>query len=1057
MDMKLYQPVLFVGLGGTGCNIGVEFERRLRDAICGPDGRAFTAQRGKGAMAPYQLPNCVQVVYADMNQAELRRLPARVVPGPEHEKAVPFTAQYVTGLVPDLDSYPELAMHLRLRASDVVRGWLPPATKDEPPITPLQKGAGQFPTIGRAALYGAFLNGTAPATREIEEAVGRLARAGADLQAMGGQRLQGIDVFVALSMVGGTGAGIFYDYLHLIAHTVRRAAPSLRVQIYPLVLMPSAFEDGLGGGRKAELNAARGLLDLFRLVDAQNRAQARTKLHGSFDLPASSEDDVAVTYPGGERIVINAGRIQTGFLFNRPAGATKEDLYASVVSLVMSLIATEMTQQERQTADQPVSFAESFVNEAADRAVPASNGIGSRGVSTASVATLSVPVDELAGIVGARLLREAIIEMAAPVPEVESNNDHITNFLVKANVYPAVQQRAAAHAEPGQEQGARNVTAALHDRRKAMQVGIESLKAELDHEVPLLATRFAPREGLTELLGTLDPFRAQRVIFGHDRLSNPVDQKGASGTLERRRTAPSAPAGIGIAPPEPPALHDRMFRPVRWNDDQVVAARNQQQQWYEWQTRSAWAAAWNKHVRQWQPSLRLVQGELAALTDALAAFARQDDFTTRSDELYRKRVGVTYLLPASGAMTQFYATVLRELPTRLAETGHVDVGSPKADLLRELIGENAWGAAFHMSLDESPGRAVSYLLEQVTVAIEKFLRDEPPGGQPIVPKLHDLLAQAATGRPTAGRAAIDEDYVREFRGELAGMLPAHFSPQGNQPLKALISYPAGAANETIEAYLEAAINLPQGRVTTDYRPTATESITVVLYRTSMGITEVDEVRDVLRRWAGALDRPEPTDLPRWRQRIGYDFGYLATREVHRVEILHRLLCALWNGRASVENDPESPDRIDVTLEGDVTMTLPLTPLRDASSWGSLLPAYELWALDDNQLHRAFCERLMQTVPDGITNKPVPPAELYRKFREITAREITELEKLLEKQSGEQQSRTVQMLSFWKATLPAALDRNFTGVSAPVERNLHELEQAAGIQAIGSEAEGSEAE
>jgi hypothetical protein len=167
--------------------------------------------------------------------------------------------------------------------------------------------------------------------------------------------------------------------------------------------------------------------------------------------------------------------------------------------------------------------------------------------------------------------------------------------------------------------------------------------------------------------------------------------------------------------------------------------------------------------------------------------------------------------------------------------------------------------------------------------------------------------------------------------------------------------------------------------------------------------------------------------------------------------LHRILCALWNGKVSVEGDSDSPYRIDITLEGGVSMTLPLTPLRDASSWGSLLPAYELWALDDNQLHRAFCGQLMLTVPDGITGRPVPPAELYREFREITGDQITELQKLLDKQSGEQKSRTSQMLSFWRDTLPAALKRDFTSVSAPVERNLRQLEQASGIQADGSKA------
>ena len=82
--MKLYQPVLFVGLGGTGCDIGAELERRLREEICGPDGIDFRKHRGKDDMLPYQLPSCIQFVYADMNQAELDRLPRRVVPGPEH-------------------------------------------------------------------------------------------------------------------------------------------------------------------------------------------------------------------------------------------------------------------------------------------------------------------------------------------------------------------------------------------------------------------------------------------------------------------------------------------------------------------------------------------------------------------------------------------------------------------------------------------------------------------------------------------------------------------------------------------------------------------------------------------------------------------------------------------------------------------------------------------------------------------------------------------------------------------------------------------------------------
>src|ERR1700722_2969871 len=115
--MKLYQPVLFVGLGGTGCDVGAELERRLRDEICGPGGSDFRDKTGMDGMLRYQLPSCIQFVYADVNRAELEKLPSRVVPGSEHYPAAEMTAHYVGDLVPPVDSYPELARNLRLRAA----------------------------------------------------------------------------------------------------------------------------------------------------------------------------------------------------------------------------------------------------------------------------------------------------------------------------------------------------------------------------------------------------------------------------------------------------------------------------------------------------------------------------------------------------------------------------------------------------------------------------------------------------------------------------------------------------------------------------------------------------------------------------------------------------------------------------------------------------------------------------------------------------------------------------------------------------------------------------
>jgi len=1036
--MKLYQPVMFVGLGGTGCDVGAELERRMREEICGPDGNDFLRQRQGANLLPYQLPSCVQFVYADMNQAELDRLPRRVVPGLEHAPASALTAQYVRDLVPQVDTYPELARNLRLEAARITEGWLPPV-EDEPRVNPLHRGAGQFPTIGRAALFGAFMEGIAPAVRGVRAAIGKLSNSGTDLYVLGGRPPRGVDVFVAFSVAGGTGGGIFYDYLHLVGEMFRQT--QLRVKIYPLVLMPSAFEPGLGGGRAAELNAGRALLDLFRLVDQQNGADAQRDLDSVQDQGPIDPEEVAVYYPQNQRIVLRPGLVQTGFLFSQPAGANREDMHRSIVSLVMSLVGTEMSEEDNRSGQMHQSFADSFVNEASHRQVRAGNGIGNRGVSTALVASLTVPVDELAGIVSARLLRTAIEQLSTPIGTVESNRSEMEDFLTKAGVHPVLGRREGDFAEPEPGHGAREVAAALNDRREAMRAGITSLKAQLSRDVPQLVSAFTPSTAVREQLGRMDIFRVQRVAFGHSELADEADKVGVAGMLHRRRAAPATPDKFGAAPPPVPELKDRFLRKVGWHDEAPVDARRRQDEWYTWATHVAWAEFWAAHTPQWRRPLERVQADLAALTKALTEFGRQDheDFDLRSADLYRKRVGVSYLLPAgSGRMEQFYRQVIRRLLDHRSREGRLHPNSSEADLVNTLVGAEGWRETYRLSTEHGAEYAVAFLREQVKTEVKTFLREPPPGEQPMLPKLDDLLAEAA-GHGTATN--VMQDYLDEFSGKLAGLLPANFTPQGSGPMKVLVSYPAKAESEAIKGHLHSAINLPSGPgITYDYRNTHTESISVVLFRTAMGVTEVSEVRDVLRLWAGALARPEPTDLLRWRQRTGYDFAYLATREEHRVEILHRLLCAFWNGKASVQGPEASPERVSVQL-GGVSLSLRLTPLGEASSWGSMLRAYELWALDDDDIRQRFCAQLLRELPDGLDGRPQPPDRLYLVVRDLAEGQIECLDDMMKQQAASQQSRAAQMREFWASTLDAALDLKFRGLEAPIAVSLRRLEVA----------------
>ena len=401
-------------------------------------------------------------------------------------------------------------------------------------------------------------------------------------------------------------------------------------------------------------------------------------------------------------------------------------------------------------------------------------------------------------------------------------------------------------------------------------------------------------------------------------------------------------------------------------------------------------------------------------------------------------MGVAYLLPpGSGELEQFYRRVIRQLIDKFVGQGRLRPGATEAELFSALIGPEGWREMFGLAREHTPDQA---LADRRTGSRQRSWGSSgalSPGRRPLVPRLHTLLAAAAGQQ----RDVVGDDDLEDFRGKLAGLLPAAFTPQGEGPMKVLISYPALARNLTVEQYLKESIALPVGRaINYECRPTQAESIAVVLFRTAMGITEVREVRDVLRLWADAQARPLPQDHLRWRQRTGYDFRYLATREQHRVEILHRMLCAMWNGRIKVvEGAPASPERIRVELRG-VAMSLRLTPLETASSWGSLLRAYEMWTFSDNdEIRRDFCRELMRELPVGLDSRPQPPSQLYRVFCDLAKTQIERIDGLSHGLATTGRERARQLKAFWAETLPAALEYEFEGLETATRANLNALE------------------
>jgi Tubulin like len=1042
--MKIYQPMLYIGLGGTGCMIGAELERRMREELCGPDGTDLQARMTGMDFLPYQLPSCTQFVYADLNEAELNRLEQRVTPAGGHVQAVARTQHVVQGLVPRFDTYPEVARSLRTNLAGLTRQWLPPPA-GEPRVAPLARGAGQLPTVGRAALLETFRAGTGPAQQPILDAIGQISTSGGELQRLGGRMRQSCDVFVAFSVAGGTGGGIFYDYLHLIGDALARS--SYRAQIYPLVVMPSAFAEGMGGGRYARLNAGRALLDLFRLVDDQNGQAAQTHIDD-----VGLQGALSVRYPSGVEIRLRPSTVQTAFLFSLTAGMEREDLHRSVVSLMLSLIGTDQERQDEQarvTDRQYQSFADEFINRGIERELPAPSGLGSCGVSTSLVASMTVPVDDLADIVSSRLLAEAVSELSAPPPgTAEMNRDLIKQAFGLSNVEWLQTRSPLDFTEPTvPAKGADAVIRALSTRLKTLDASLDALDRRLAEQVPRQVQDFDPRRAADQLLGQVDLFRLQRVLLGHRELRDPVDQLGYLRLLESRRREPEAPAGQTVSPPQiGPGIRDRLLRrKTRWTDEPVQAAIRRQDEWFRWRAKRCWHAAWADQTPRWERKVSELRRSLIAVTDAFIAYGQNatGQFVKRAQDLYRPRTGVSYLLPPQGNdLEPFYQAVLRRFRDHYVRQERLRPTATVADVVNEVLGEHAWQAAWAASDEGGPARAVSEIRDRLKQAVLRLFRYREPGELPLLPALTDLLA-AAAGRDEGGVGGED---LQQFRQKVAALVPGGFDPQGSGALKVLISYPAVGRNADLERYLLQEIHLPRmADSVLEFRPIEAESIVVVLFRTSMSVTEVPELRGVLKFWADAMRDERPQDYLKWRQRLGYDFGYLISTEEHRVHILHRLLCAMWNGWVQVLEGPsESPSRIIVRPgSGDsASMVLPLTEYDATSSWASLLRAYEEWTItDDESIRRDVCARLMASRPDNVDRTPRQPAELYWVLRKIADDQLSVTAALFASLPPNSRSYAAALHDFWARLLPAALDLPFRGVGSPVRATLRELEGA----------------
>ncbi|GAB2572142.1 hypothetical protein GCM10027168_01080 [Streptomyces capparidis] len=1028
--MKIFQPMLFVGLGGTGGLVGAELERRLRAELCGPDGVALSRLSGH---APYQLPDCLQFVYADYSESDLQRLPQFNV-DPSLRAAYARTSRATHNLLPNFDSSPEVTKMLRASLREEVADWLPPRI-GEPKVTPLHNGAGQLPTVGRAALFATLRYGLAPVLEPLLQAIDAIAKSAGELSELGGGKVNGCDVFVAFSVAGGTGAGIFLDYLHLInyAFQVRRFDG---VKIYPLVVMPSSFSTAAGGGREAELNSARALVDLFRLVDAQNAPTEGAEI-GDLD----HEAGLAIRYPGTTPIRLRTGILPTAFLFSPTAGIRPDDLRRSIVSLVMSLIGTELgdgrSRGRKTTADDDFqTFSASFINRGVHRSALSPTGIGRQGVSTSLVASMTAPMDQLADLVAGRLLREAVTGLVAR-PRTASRDSAaplIRQLFADAQLEQLWERRQLPVAEPDPlPRGGKNIELALGERIADMQRLLSDLRSVADRQAASMADRFAPRPAIDKLLQTVDPFLAERVVRGAPDSDDPMARLGFLGMVDSRARAPHRPSGVTEQPPKVPRIRGRLagMSPARWGDDDVQAALREQDAWYQWRCRTVWHEAWREQQQHWQPQADTAGADLGRLVNAFRRHCDQERKVSAQKglELYEERTGISYLLPPQRTLNHFYEDVV----TRLVRREGLRETDDEAALLLKLVDGDTWRSV-HLLSRRNPEGAVANVKALLEARITRLFAESGAHleERPLLPPMSTLLAAAAGDADAADQ--VSKEALDLFGRKLTGLLPVGFTPEGTGPLRVLVTHPRVQAVEEVQEYLGKTLRLPSdAKNSVEYRGVESDSVTVVLFRSEMSLTQVPEARKVLRQWARAKDSEQAQDVLRWRQRLGYQDSWMVSSEEDRRTILHRLLCCMWNGQVDVvEGDPASPERIRLRLFADKGAHVPGVRLRlgdfpgGVSSWAELLRSYERWTvLDDERIVEDYCRELMGAQPLGLARSGSEPHPLFVDLVEKIAPRQLELLAERRERSGERVEGWVRPLwEFWAETLPTALDTEF---------------------------------
>lgn len=1025
------QRVLYVGIGGSGLDLGIQLDEALRRQICGLDGRSLSRRGGVFAgFQPNQLPNFIQSVYIDFASESLQNVTSRIKGGNAHA---------ANDLIPTIENYRSLAQDLRLECDPESVAWIPPKSEDEPNVKPLNGGAGQFPTVGRAAMFHSIKN------QGFDNALGnKLSRAVKELEGSGqldaytGQvsALKTIAVYVGFSLSGGTGCGLFLDILYLLTRQLKKDAPNNPCVIIPIVMLPSTFGNDLPPekARRARLNAAPGLLDIARLMQHHHRPDVERSTDFEIVYPDPTIGRFSMEYLGTAPTIPVVSVIAKGDQMDR------DDVMRSVAAAIVSHASSTVVQEAGAGVGitNENSFIENLINDIPDISSSHQLGLGTHPLMPMVASSLTVPSRQIADVLAQRAVADGVSALTSSLEQMSApTKEQIDEFIshcglgdmVRPNVFS--EETNLNFAVPSGIRTQSDLDQALIKARQRATSATPIIKTKIDDAIARRSV-FSPLSALKLMLQANPQLSLVRAISIAQAALNQLETGGTK-----------VAAGVGTQVPGKKNGKKSGTNPLKKVLPQRVTVANAakaiqvEEAAFKERVREMWWTEWGQRRMSWTASVENGREQFTELQRYLKTLVDSAKANVGADQanLSQRRHSVISFVPTEGrVMSDFFDVLYFRSCDRVREMRAENDRSPEALLMNVCTGSdqpNAW-VEFVSLYDNKKDQTSIFesLLTPMRSAMESAMTGDG-NRSGTLKDLNSLLREACLPQRSADSEALI--------GALGDLVPDTLIPAGDhKSARVLISYP-GDRNEEIEALITSKVSLGAsfaallGKQSTKllFTPTGDgDVVTVNINVIGQGLLDQPETREILRLWTSTTDSAN-SELLSWRQRLGYQTQEQLFSRASRDDVMAQLLRALVYGDLKIiQGQISSPEKLEIGNErtADSSMTrveFSVPQSEGMSSWPNVLTAYErlVLSLDPEKDMRDKVVKSVMGSPVRMGRVTIPQEvhALWGMRDEQIARIKSDLEKA--NVFGPLKVRSLRAaLDFWESTLPKAFDK-----------------------------------